>query len=107
MPVFAPSISKTLRATLDVSPVGTPFNIYTWLSTGPDAPPVAEKRQLNLISSGANQVLDFAYIMPASAGVYKVNILIEVIGGGSFSWIGDASSDVIIPGVSLSTISWV
>lgn len=107
MPILAPSTPKTLRVALTLTPSGMQFNIYTWLSVGGGAPPVAEQRMLSLNSSGIAQVLDFAYIMPTSAGTYKVTILVEVIGNGSFSWIGDASSDVTIPGVVLSTITWV
>lgn len=102
MPVFAPGTQKNLKVAVSVNPIGTPFDVYTWIGTATFTATSSPAK--SLVSTGFIQSIIFPYTFPSS-GSWKVFVLVT-IAGNNYLYIGDTSSDVIIPEIVLGIITW-
>jgi hypothetical protein len=71
--IFAPGITKTANATLNVAPAGLSLELELWL--GPDeSTKVVSSGKRPFTSTGANQNINASIDMPNQGGTYEVYV---------------------------------
>ena len=103
-PVFPPSVSKTAKAPITVSPAGLSCQAELFLGTSPTNK-AATSGLISFTSTGAQQLISLPVTMPAAGGV-AYHVYLDVYAEGYLLLAYLATEDVIIPSGSVGPITW-